>query len=238
MISWLSSWAQGIIIAVIIATIIEMILPKGSLKKYVKVVIGIYILFTIVSPIINKFLNNKITINDVINTDKYTEKMEESNNRIAKKLSSNNSRTIKDIYIENLETDIKSRLKQKNFEVSNVYIEAEDESPYTIKQMKVYLSSDTKANKDNKENTMQDNNIENTYQNENGKDKINKVDIQVERIEITNDTNTSNKNESQKQSNIVSYKKDEIKNYLAEIYSINTDIIYVSWIWEKFLYKA
>ena len=228
MISWLSSWAQGIIIAVIIATIIEMILPKGSLKKYVKVVIGIYILFTIVSPIINKFLNNKITINDVINTDKYTEKMEESNNRIAKKLSSNNSRTIKDIYIENLETDIKSRLKQKNFEVSNVYIEAEDESPYTIKQMKVYLSSDTKANKDNKENTMQDNNIENTYQNENGKDKINKVDIQVERIEITNDTNTSNKNESQKQSNIVSYKKDEIKNYLAEIYSINTDIIYVS----------
>ncbi len=228
MISWLSSWAQGIIIAVIIATIIEMILPKGSLKKYVKVVIGIYILFTIVSPIINKFSNNKITINDVINTDKYTEKMEESNNKIAKKLSSNNSRTIKDIYIENLETDIKSRLKQKNFEVSNVYIEAEDESPYTIKQMKVYLSSDTKANKDDKENTIKDNNIENTYQNENGKDKINKVDIQVERIEITNDTNTSNKNESQKQSNIVSYKKDEIKNYLAEIYSINTDIIYVS----------
>jgi stage III sporulation protein AF len=227
MISWLSSWAQGIIIAVIIATIIEMILPKGSLKKYVKVVIGIYILFTIVSPIINKFSNNKITINDVINTDKYTEKMEESNNKIAKKLSSNNSRTIKDIYIENLETDIKSRLKQKNFEVSNVYIEAEDESPYTIKQMKVYLSSDTKSNKDDKENTIKDNNIENTYQNENGKDKINKVDIQVEQIEITNTTNTSNKNESQKQSNIVNYKKNEIKNYLAEIYSINTDIIYV-----------
>lgn len=227
MISWLSSWAQGIIIAVIIATIIEMILPKGSLKKYVKVIIGIYILFTIVSPIINKFSNNKITINDVINTDKYTEKMEESNNKIAKKLSSNNSRTIKDIYIENLETDIKSRLKQKNFEVSNVYIEAEDESPYTIKQMKVYLSSDTKSNKDDKENTIKDNNIENTYQNENGKDKINKVDIQVEQIEITNTTNTSNKNESQKQSNIVNYKKNEIKNYLAEIYSINTDIIYV-----------
>lgn len=227
MISWLSSWTQGIIIAVIIATIIEMILPKGSLKKYVKVVIGIYILFTIVSPIINKFSNNKITINDVINTDKYTEKMEESNNKIAKKLSSNNSRTIKDIYIENLETDIKSRLKQKNFEVSNVYIEAEDESPYTIKQMKVYLSSDTKSNKDDKENTIKDNNIENTYQNENGKDKINKVDIQVEQIEITNTTNTSNKNESQKQSNIVNYKKNEIKNYLAEIYSINTDIIYV-----------
>lgn len=227
MISWLSSWTQGIIIAVIIATIIEMILPKGSLKKYVKVIIGIYILFTIVSPIINKFSNNKITINDVINTDKYTEKMEESNNKIAKKLSSNNSRTIKDIYIENLETDIKSRLKQKNFEVSNVYIEAEDESPYTIKQMKVYLSSDTKSNKDDKENTIKDNNIENTYQNENGKDKINKVDIQVEQIEITNTTNTSNKNESQKQSNIVNYKKNEIKNYLAEIYSINTDIIYV-----------
>ena len=52
MISWISSWAQGIIMAVIIGAIIEMILPEGNSKKYVKIVIGVYILFTIISPVI------------------------------------------------------------------------------------------------------------------------------------------------------------------------------------------
>ena len=53
-ISFISSWAEQIIVAVIIATIIEMILPSGNNKKYIKVVIGIYVLFTILSPIIGK----------------------------------------------------------------------------------------------------------------------------------------------------------------------------------------
>ena len=55
MISFISSWTQGIIVSVIIASIIEMILPDGNSKKYVKVVIGVFILFSIVSPVINKF---------------------------------------------------------------------------------------------------------------------------------------------------------------------------------------
>lgn len=53
-ISFISSWAEQIIVAVIIATIIEMILPNGNNKKYIKVVIGIYVLFTILSPILEK----------------------------------------------------------------------------------------------------------------------------------------------------------------------------------------
>lgn len=53
-ISFISSWAEQIIVAVIIATIIEMILPNGNNKKYIKVVIGIYVLFTILSPILGK----------------------------------------------------------------------------------------------------------------------------------------------------------------------------------------
>ena len=36
MISWMSNWAQGIIVALIVGTIIEMILPNGNNKKYVK----------------------------------------------------------------------------------------------------------------------------------------------------------------------------------------------------------
>ena len=55
MISFISSWTQGIIVSVIIASIIEMILPDGNCQKYVKVVIGVFILFSIVSPVISKF---------------------------------------------------------------------------------------------------------------------------------------------------------------------------------------
>ena len=73
MISWLSKWAQGIIVAVIIATLIELILPNGSSKKYVKVVIGVYILFTIISPVIEKLKNDDFGINEILNTQKYEE---------------------------------------------------------------------------------------------------------------------------------------------------------------------
>lgn len=46
MISWISSWAQGIVVSVIIGTIIEMILPEGSSKKYIKIVIrSVYFIY-------------------------------------------------------------------------------------------------------------------------------------------------------------------------------------------------
>ena len=53
MISFISKWAEQIIIAVIVATIIELILPNSKNKKYIQMVIGVYILFTIISPIIS-----------------------------------------------------------------------------------------------------------------------------------------------------------------------------------------
>ena len=52
MISFMSSWAEQIVLAVIVATIIEMILPKNKNKKYIQMVIGVYVLFNIISPII------------------------------------------------------------------------------------------------------------------------------------------------------------------------------------------
>ena len=52
MISFMSSWAEQIVLAVIVATIIEMILPQNKNRKYIQMVIGIYVLFNIISPII------------------------------------------------------------------------------------------------------------------------------------------------------------------------------------------
>ena len=116
MVEFFSSWAQGIIVAVIVATIVELLLPNGSSKKYVKVVVGIYILFSIISPVVNKFANQDINA-EIFNLDKYEKKMEDSNNKILQKIEANNSRTVKDIYVANLEADIKAKLKDKGYEV-------------------------------------------------------------------------------------------------------------------------
>lgn len=145
MVAFFSSWAQGIIVAVIVATIIEMLLPNGSSKKYVKVVIGIYIMFSIIAPVVNKFANQNINANEIFNAGNYEQKMEESNNNILKKIEANNNRTVKDIYLENLETDIKAKLKEKGYKVTNTYIEAKDDENYTIKKISITLKKEEKS---------------------------------------------------------------------------------------------
>lgn len=144
MVAFFSSWAQGIIVAVIVATIVELLLPNGSSKKYVKVVVGIYILFSIIAPVVNKFANQDINANEIFNLDKYEEKMEDSNNSILQKIESNNSRTVKDIYVSNLEVDIKTKLKDKGYEVTSIYIKAKDDENYTIENISMTIKKNEK----------------------------------------------------------------------------------------------
>ena len=144
MVAFFSSWAQGIIVAVIVATIVELLLPNGSSKKYVKVVVGIYILFSIISPVVNKFANQDINANEIFNLDKYEEKMGNSNNSILQKIESNNNRTVKDIYVSNLEANIKAKLKDKGYEVTSMYINAKDDENYTIEKISMTIKKNEK----------------------------------------------------------------------------------------------
>lgn len=144
MVAFFSSWAQGIIVAVIVATIVELLLPNGSSKKYVKVVVGIYILFSIIAPVVNKFANQDINANEIFNLDKYEEKMGNSNNSILQKIESNNNRTVKDIYVSNLEADIKAKLKDKGYEVTSMYINAKDDENYTIEKISMTIKKNEK----------------------------------------------------------------------------------------------
>ena len=142
MVSWFSKWAQGIIVAVVIATLIELILPNGSSKKYVKVIIGIYILFTIISPVIVKLKGSNLNMDEILDTQKYEEKISKSDNKIYAELESNNSRTIKDIYISSLTEDIKSKLKAKGYQVISTNIKIEDNENYTIESISLNLSKE------------------------------------------------------------------------------------------------
>lgn len=115
MISFLSSWAEQVILAVIIATILELILPNSKNKKYVQMVIGVYVLFNIISPVIK---NKEKLVFSEINLDKYittSTKVEQS---------SMDARLEK-IYLDELENNIKSKFKNAGIEIIKCTIDAE-----------------------------------------------------------------------------------------------------------------
>lgn len=196
MISFVGNWIQGIIVATIISTIIEMILPKGNIKKYVSVMIGLYILTSIISPIITTFY--KKSINEMIDTDTFAKQIEKSETKMAQTVANNSNKTIKDIYKNNLELDIKNNLKSQGYIVKRLYIKLDNDENFTIKNIEVAVDIDK-----NKENN-----------NGNSIDKI-----QIDDVIITNKT----KNER-----IISeYDKEKILDYLVQSYKVDRQIIKV-----------
>lgn len=223
MVNWLSNWAQGIIVAVVIATLIELILPNGSSKKYVKVVIGIYILFTIISPIIKK---DDFDINEVLDTKKYEQELAKNDKKIGAKLEDNNSRTIKDIYIANLKTDIKSKLKEKGYDVISNTIKIKDDESYTIE--KVTLDLATIQNKEKEENNVE------------RRASVEQVNVETVKIQVGNSNSTNENNngaDNRKENNnsgesnrcvLTENQKCEIKEYLSKTYDVDTKNIEIT----------
>ena len=217
MIEWLNEWAQGIIVAVIIATIIELILPKGNSKKYVKVIVGIYILFTIISPVIAKVKGNELNVNEILDTKKFEKELEKSNSKISEKLESNNSRSIKDIYVSNLTTDIKNKLKEKGYNVVSSSINVKDDKNYTIEEINLEVNKIENEQADNQENEQEVNKIES---------------INIEKVKIRVDTdNTMDNTEENKiinKNTLTEEQKHEIKEYLSTTYNIDIKNIILS----------
>ena len=146
MISWISSWAQGIIMSVIIGAIIEMILPEGNSKKYVKIVIGVYILFTIISPVISKITGKTIQVSDILELNKYIEETE-NNSKLYVTLDEDNSNNIKDIYESSLRNDIKAKVAAKGYNAKNIKLEIEDDEEYTLKKIDIEIYKNMEKDK-------------------------------------------------------------------------------------------
>lgn len=115
MISFMSSWAEQIILAIIIVTIIELILPQNKNKKYIQMVLGIYVLFNIISPIINNKESFSIEKYNIENYQTQTQ-YEVDQSSMDKKLEK--------IYLEELENTVISKFQEKGFEVSKCEIDA------------------------------------------------------------------------------------------------------------------
>ena len=159
-----------------------------------------YILFTIISPIINKFSSNSFNVNDVFNTEKYERKIAEEDNNFSAKLEQNNNKTIKEVYILNLTSDIKTKLKEKGYNVLNSDIQIKDDESYQIKRMVLNVNKDNQSNKDNIINN-----------------------IEIDRIQIN--TNTISE---VKENTITENQKQEIREYLSKVYELDAKSIEIS----------
>lgn len=191
MISWISSWAQGIIMAVIIGAIIEMILPEGNSKKYVKIVIGVYVLFTIISPVISKITGKTIQVSDILELNKYIEETE-NNSKLYVTLDEDNSNNIKDIYESSLRNDIKAKIEEKGYNAKNIKLEIEDDEEYTLKKIDIEIYKNMEKNKKDIE----------TIQN---------VDINISQKSTENDM----------QEKLSEKDKRKLKDYLSGVYEID-----------------
>lgn len=191
MISWISSWAQGIIMAVIIGAIIEMILPEGNSKKYVKIVIGVYVLFTIISPVISKITGKTIQVSDILELNKYIEETE-NNSKLYVTLDEDNSNNIKDIYESSLRNDIKAKVAAKGYNAKNIKLEIEDDEEYTLKKIDIKIYKNMEKDKKDIE----------TIQN---------VDINISQKSTENDM----------QEKLSEKDKRKLKDYLSGVYEID-----------------
>lgn len=200
MLEWFRSWATGIVIAVIIATIIEMILPNSTSKKYIKIIIGIFIVYTIISPVIGSFkgedLNNYIKVENYIQSS--------SNALQTNEVSDNAQSSIKKIYSQNLQNDLKTKLKEKGYISNNINISISNDDKYNIERIDIKVDEKvTNPNQDEKQvKTIVDN--------------IKAIKIKVK------------KDDSQNNAIITENDKNEIKEYIKQIYQIDLNNINVS----------
>lgn len=200
MLEWFRSWATGIVIAVIIATIIEMILPNSTSKKYIKIIIGIFIVYTIISPVIGSFkgedLNNYIKVENYIQSS--------SNALQTNEVSDNAQSSIKKIYAQNLQNDLKTKLKEKGYISNNINISISNDDKYNIERIDIKV----------------DEKVTNSNQ---GEKQVKTIVDNIKAIKIK-----VKKDDSQNNAIITENDKNEIKEYIKQIYQIDLNNINVS----------
>ena len=200
MMEWFSSWSKGIVIAVIISTLVEMIIPDNNSKKYIKIIIGIFIVYTIISPIIEKLLGQDI--NEYIEVDNYIQ-ASSSNVEENKDFQAKANESIKKIYVQNLQNDIKTKLKSKGYITESININISNDDSYNIEKIEVKINEKVAVN-------------ENEKQTKTIVDTIRYIQVKID-----------NKNEEDK-SVIDENDKNTIKQLLKDNYDISENKITIS----------
>lgn len=196
MIDFLSSWAKTLALSVVIVSILEMLLPNNKTKKYIRMVMGIYILFNIVSPFIKSVQASDI---EDFNIEDYTNNI--SINSTAKQTSMD--KRLQELYIEQLENDIKTKVTNKGYDVNTCKVDAVisgNENEAGIKKIVLKIEKNESNLKE---------------ENENVEEKI------VNEVQKIKKVNISNKNQEDNNKKITDADISNLKNFLKEEYGVD-----------------
>lgn len=212
MLDVITDWAKNICLAVILISILEMLLPNNKTKKYVKMVMGIYLLFNIISPIItNKeaFSLSDFDINNYVGNETLQTSSAEVN-------QDSMDKRIQEIYIDELEKDIKSKLENKGYKVNSCKVKAEFENYEEGNISEIVLQ--VEQNKENLETANENSNTE--EQNSNTLEAKMIEEIQkIKEVEIG--SKDSEDQSKEKETNLTMTDLQEIKKFLIEEYGVS-----------------
>ena len=201
MIEFLSTWAKNLGLAIIVISILEMLLPNNRTKKYVRMIFGIYIIFNIISP----FINNK-DILDVSSYDFNEYIGDYTSNQTNEKQSSIDDK-IEEIYIEELEKDIKTKIEELGYKVEscNVYATLSSKNKENYIEEIVLI---VEKREENEAETIENKLVEEIQ-------KIKPVDTTIGKINI------EEKEEENNKKNISNSNIQNIKKFLKEEYGVD-----------------
>lgn len=234
MIEVISSWAKNIVLAIIVISILEMLLPNNKTKKYVKMVMGLYLLFNIISP----FIQNKDKINiSEFNLEEYMNNTQEVSTNVNQESM---DKRLNEIYVEELEKDIKKKLANRGYTVTscNIVASIDKEGESTgIENITLQVEKNNETNDEEESTINEDSNKEvnknsnTTTQSEEARETIENTlvkeiqkikDIKIGEEENKNKTeeNSQEKNEEDEQK-ISNTDINKIKEFLVDEYEVN-----------------
>lgn len=185
--NFFNNWLHSIVIAVIVSTIIEMLILEGNNKKYIKTVIGIYILFTIIAPMVSLVTKKEFNLKDVISLENEPKKI----NMV------DTDYQVKELYIDNIKNDIKSRVEEKGYILSNLDITLVSDKEYNLSSIKMQVGKNDTNKKSNK--------------------------VHIDEISIGDSSNKENN----KETTISKKEIEDLKEYLSSNYGAKENQIYI-----------
>ncbi len=234
MIEIISSWAKNIVLAIIVISILEMLLPNNKTKKYVKMVMGLYLLFNIISP----FIQNKDKINiSEFNLEEYMNNTQEVSTNVNQESM---DKRLNEIYVEELEKDIKKKLANRGYTVTscNIVASIDKEGESTgIENITLQVEKNNETNDEEESTINEDSNKEvnknsnTTTQSEDGRETIENTlvkeiqkikDIKIGEEENKNKTEeNSQENNEEDEQKISNTDIKKIKEFLVDEYEVN-----------------
>lgn len=234
MIEIISSWAKNIVLAIIVISILEMLLPNNKTKKYVKMVMGLYLLFNIISP----FIQNKDKINiSEFNLEEYMNNTQEVSTNVNQESM---DKRLNEIYVEELEKDIKKKLANRGYTVTscNIVASIDKEGESTgIENITLQVEKNNETNNEEESTINEDSNKEvnknsnTTTQSEDSRETIENTlvkEIQkIKDIKIGGEENKNKTEENSQENNEEDEQKisntdiKKIKEFLVDEYEVN-----------------